>query len=114
MKLNKETLTRAFAEAKNQANDRLRVLKALEKDTLSKAKSFVKAPSAELRSALTNEKILQSLQKIGVATKNEVEDLKARVAELEARLAQPKKTKSPKTDASKPAAATESSATAEQ
>lgn len=43
-------------------------------------------PNAEERARMTNEKIVSSLKKIGIATREEVETLEARVAALEGEL----------------------------
>jgi polyhydroxyalkanoate synthesis regulator phasin len=66
----------------------LKLLEALERGTLEKAKSFIKLPiSASERKRMTNEKILTSLKKLGVATQDEVGELKRRIEELESALA---------------------------
>jgi polyhydroxyalkanoate synthesis regulator phasin len=69
-----------------QAKDSLKVLEALEKEALAKAKGFVKIPARETRKKLTNDKILASLRKLGVATQSEVDALKQRVKTLESAL----------------------------
>jgi hypothetical protein len=72
-----------------QAKESLRILETLEKETLAKAKSFVnvKIPSAADGRRLTNDKILTSLRRLGVATQSEVDTLRARVEKLEGDLA---------------------------
>ena len=79
----KEKMSKVF----NQAKVSLRVLETLEKETLAKARGFVKLPSAEDRKRLTNERILASLKKMGVATQEEVETLRAEVQSLRAEVA---------------------------
>jgi polyhydroxyalkanoate synthesis regulator phasin len=70
----------------NQAKESLKLLETLEKETLAKARSFVKLPNSEERLRATNDKILQGLRKLGVATQAEVDELRARVESLEAQL----------------------------
>ncbi len=70
----------------NQAKESLKVLEALEKETIAQIKNVknnIKLPSAEERKKLTNDKIVSSLKKLGIATQSEVEELKARIATLE-------------------------------
>lgn len=69
----------------DQAKQSLKILEMLEKETLSKAKDFVKVSGDPKK--LTNEKILASLRKLGVPTQAEVDALRARVEKLEAQLA---------------------------
>lgn len=45
-------------------------------------------PNAEERARMTNDKIVSSLKKIGIATREEVEALEERVAQLESELAE--------------------------
>jgi len=71
----------------NQARESLKLLETLEKETLAKARSYVKLPNTDERIRATNDKILSSLRKLGVATQTEVDELKARVEDLEAQLA---------------------------
>ena len=69
----------------DQAKQSLKILEMLEKETLSKAKDFVKVTGDPKK--LTNDKILASLRKLGVPTQAEVDALRARVEKLEAQLA---------------------------
>jgi polyhydroxyalkanoate synthesis regulator phasin len=71
----------------NQAKESLKILETLERETLAKAKSFVKIPSAADGRRLTNDKILASLRRLGVAAQSEVDALRARVEKLEGDLA---------------------------
>lgn len=73
-------------QAINQAKESLKVLETLEKETLAKAKSFVKIPSAAERKRLTNDRILSSLRKLGVATQSEVEALEQKLHKIESSL----------------------------
>jgi polyhydroxyalkanoate synthesis regulator phasin len=45
-----------------------------------------KIPTADVRKRLTNDKIVEGLAKIGLATQGEVNELKAEVRDLESRL----------------------------
>jgi polyhydroxyalkanoate synthesis regulator phasin len=71
----------------DQAKQSLKILEALEKETLAKAKSFVKIPIYGDPKKMTNDKILASLKKLGLATQAEVDSLRLRVEKLEAQLA---------------------------
>ena len=71
----------------DQARQSLKILETLEKETFAKAKEFVKIPIYSDSKKLTNEKILSSLRKIGLATQSEVDSLRLRVEKLEAQLA---------------------------
>jgi BMFP domain-containing protein YqiC len=58
-------------------------------------------PNAEERARLTNEKIVSSLKKIGIATREEMETLEARVAQLETELAELRAAKAAKKSSTK-------------
>ena len=78
----KDTVSKVLSQAKES----LKVLEALEKETIAQIKNVknnIKLPSAEERKKLTNDKIVSSLKKLGIATQSEVEELKARIATLE-------------------------------
>ncbi len=74
------------AQVLHQAKESLKILETLEKETLARARNFVKFPSASDRQKMTNAKILASLKKLGVATQGDLEGLQARVHQLEAEL----------------------------
>lgn len=78
----KERVNQVFS----QARESLKVLETIEKETLEKAKRFVRIPEAEVRKRLSNDKILTSLKKIGVATRSEVNNLESRLEALESQL----------------------------
>ena len=69
----------------DQAKQSLKILEMLEKETMAKAKDFVKLSGDPKK--LTNDKILSSLKKLGVPSQAEVDALRARVEKLEAQLA---------------------------
>ncbi len=71
----------------NQARESLKLLETLEKETLAKARTFVRNPIPANRKRLTNEKILSSLRSLGVATRSEVQVLDQRLQNIEAELA---------------------------
>jgi hypothetical protein len=75
----KQTVSQVF----NQAKESLRILQTLEKETLAKAKSFVRIPSATERNRLRNERILLNLKELGVATQKELKELQKKVHQLE-------------------------------
>jgi len=78
----REQMSKVFKQAK----DSIKLLELLEKEALSKAKSFVKLPRGADRKKLTNAKILSSLKKLGVATQEEVLALRDRIEQLEGQL----------------------------
>ncbi len=86
----KQKVTHAFKQAKES----LKILGTLEKETLAKARSFVRIPSARERKKMTNDKILSSLKKLGVATQSELEALQSKVAALETELQHARRPKS--------------------
>lgn len=80
----KEKMTEVF----NQARSSLKVLENFEKETLARAKTFVKIPvPGNSKSLTTNEKILASLKKLGVSTQDDLESLRLRIEKLEGELA---------------------------
>src|SRR4051812_48222660 len=68
-----------FSQVLNQAKESLKLLEALEKDALARAKNLVKIPSAIDRKRKTNKKILTSLKRIGVASQADLDSLLLRV-----------------------------------
>ena len=84
-----------------QAKASLKLLETLEKQTIQRARTFVKNPLPRHRKRLTNEKILASLRSLGIASRQEVRELAERIEKLEALLAAatvsaPKKARAPK------------------
>jgi polyhydroxyalkanoate synthesis regulator phasin len=71
----------------DQAKQSLKILETLEKETLIKARNFIKIPIPGDPRKMTNDKILASLRKLGVCTQVEVDALRFRVEKLEAQLA---------------------------
>lgn len=78
------------AEVFNQAKESFKVLETLEKETFAKAKSFIKMPNAKERKRLTNDRILHSLKKLGVATHSEIAALEKKIQSLEMELSSQK------------------------
>lgn len=77
-----------MTEVFNQAKASLKVLENFEKETLAKAKTFVKIPvSRNSKTLTTNEKILASLKKVGVSTQDDLASLRLRIEKLEGELA---------------------------
>jgi hypothetical protein len=72
----------------NQARESLRLLEALEKGTLARAKTFVRLSKATEQKRMANEKLLSSLRRLGIAPQSEVNDLRMRIEKLEAELVQ--------------------------
>lgn len=72
--------------ARKRAKDSLKILETLERGTLEKAKDLVKLAKLKDRSKKTNERILSSLERLGVATQREVTELKTRIKDLEDQL----------------------------
>ena len=84
-----KNLTKAkkqFTQAFQQAKESVKVLSILEKETIAKARTFIRFPSSTERKKRTNQKILQSLKLLGVATRDEVEALQKKVHKLESTL----------------------------
>lgn len=81
------TMKKRVNKVLDQAKQSLKILESLEKETLARAKNFVKIPVAGDSKRMTNEKILASLKKLGVATQSEVDTLRLRIEKLEAQLA---------------------------
>ncbi len=93
----------------NQAKESLKLLETLEKETLAKARTLVKLPIPKNTKNLTNDKILASLKKLGLATRAEVDVLRARVDKLEAAFATASEQRAKKTstkNAAQPSAET--------
>ncbi len=112
------TLVKVFNQAKESALDSLKILESLEKETKSQimaaaqaAVNTLKIPNSEERRKMTNDKIVASLKKIGLATQEQVETLEARIAQLESKLAA--RTSSARSSAAREAGATSTSANTE-
>jgi polyhydroxyalkanoate synthesis regulator phasin len=71
----------------DQAKQSLKILETLEKETLARAKNFIKIPISGDPKKMTNDKILASLRRLGVATQSDVDSLRLRVEKLEAQIA---------------------------
>ena len=71
----------------DQARQSLKILESLEKETFARAREFVRIPLSGDPKKLTNDKILASLKKLGVAPQAEVDALRLRVEKLEALIA---------------------------
>ena len=65
----KKRVNKVINQAKEQAKQSLKILETLEKETLAKAKEFVKIPIPSDPKKMTNDEILASLRKIGLAPK---------------------------------------------
>ena len=87
MKKRVSTTKQKVSEVFTQAKESLKLFEALEKETIRKAKKLVRIPPAAERRKLTNDKILASLKKMGVATQDELNSLLLRIEKLEAALA---------------------------
>lgn len=90
----KDKVTERVTRVLNQARESLKLLGTLEKETLAKARSFVRIPSAAERKRMRNERILSGLQRVGVATQNELANLEKKVHRLETALGNKKSTSS--------------------
>jgi hypothetical protein len=80
-------VSRQMSRMLTQARESLRLLETLEKETLAKARTFVRNPlrvsRPSLSASLRNDKIAASLRSLGVASRAEVEKLERRIAQLE-------------------------------
>lgn len=63
----------------NQARESLKLLETLEKETLAKAKTFVRKPISASSRGIANEKIAASLRALGVVTRTEFERLERKI-----------------------------------
>ena len=64
-----------FTQVLNQARESFKLLEVLEKETIARAKTFVRNPLQTKR----KEKIFASLKSLGVATRSEVTELERKV-----------------------------------
>lgn len=77
-----------------QAKESLKILETLEKETLSKvrdytrhyARNYIRIPSRKERAQMTNERILSSLKKVGIASSADLDELSQKIDRLEASL----------------------------
>src|SRR4051812_34981228 len=83
----KKRVNKVIDQAKQSAKQSLKILETLEKETLAKAKNFVKIPISGDPKKMTNDKIMASLRKLGVASQSEVDSLRLRLEKLEAKIA---------------------------
>ena len=83
MKKNVAKTKSKVSQVWNQARESLKLLETLEKETFAKARTFVKNPIPKNRKARTNERILTSLQSIGVASRTEVAALESKIETLQ-------------------------------
>ncbi|MBI3556491.1 MAG: hypothetical protein HY074_09535 [Deltaproteobacteria bacterium] len=82
-KKTKEKMDKIVAQAK----DSVKVLDALQKEGLARARSIIhQIPARDVAHKLTNEKIVSSLKKLGLATRSEVRELEKKVEELASEL----------------------------
>ena len=78
-KKTKEKMDKIVAQAK----DSVKVLEALQREGLARARSIIsQIPARDVAHKLTNEKIVASLKKLGLATRSEVRELEKKVEEL--------------------------------
>ncbi len=61
-----------------------KLIELFDQKNLKKLRAWTKIPNAEERKRLTNERILASLQGIGVAPQSEVDELRSKLEKLEA------------------------------
>ena len=66
----------------SQARESLKLLETLEKETLAKAKTFVRNPMRLSGKRLTNDKITATLKSLGVATRGEILELEQKIEEM--------------------------------
>ncbi|MEW6057192.1 MAG: hypothetical protein AB1540_11315 [Bdellovibrionota bacterium] len=77
-----------FDKLLSQAKESVKVLETLQKEGVARAKSYVtiSMPSRDEAQRVANEKIIATLNKLGLATRTEVRDLEKRVEELASEL----------------------------
>ena len=78
----KETFDKLLAQAKES----VKVLETLQKEGVARARAVLHMPTKELAQSLTNERVVATLKKLGLATRTEVRDLEKRVEELASEL----------------------------
>jgi small-conductance mechanosensitive channel len=78
----KDALDKILAQAKES----VKVLEALQKEGMARARSMMHLPSKDQAQKMTNDKIVASLRKLGLATRSEVRDLEKKVEELASEL----------------------------
>lgn len=66
-----------------QARESIKLLEVLEKETLAKARTFVRNPIRVSRQSLANDTIAASLRSLGVANRSDFDKLERKVASLE-------------------------------
>ncbi len=77
----KKITSKSQRELSKQAS---RLMDIFDQNTLEKFRVWTRIPNAEERRRLTNQRILASLKRVGVAPQSEVDDLRAQVERLEA------------------------------
>ena len=80
--LNKETLDKVLSQAKAS----VKVIESLQKEGIDRAKNYIHIPSKEARRRFADEKILAGLKKLGLATREEVQELNDRLEDLASEL----------------------------
>ena len=78
-KKTKETIDRILSQAKES----IKLLETLQKEAISRAKSMIESGEAR---KITNQKIVSSLKKMGLATQAEVRELERKVEDLASEL----------------------------
>ena len=83
-----ESAKKAFKTITNKSHSELskqasKLFDIFDHATLEKLRIWTRIPNAEERKRLTNERIMASLKKVGVAPQSEVDDLRAKVEKLE-------------------------------
>jgi hypothetical protein len=81
-KLNFKKTKEGLDKLMDQAKESVAVLEALQKEGLSKAMSFLNSKNFDRAQTIANEKILETLKKMGLATREEVRELEEKVEEL--------------------------------
>ncbi|MGE4232223.1 MAG: hypothetical protein AB7F43_02740 [Bacteriovoracia bacterium] len=79
-----DILKEKFEKLLDQAKESVKVLETLQKEGISKVISIL--PSPDDTKKMTNEKIVSSLRKLGLATRSEVEELEKKVENLASEL----------------------------
>ena len=83
MKKTKEKIDKVLAQAKES----MKVLEALQKEGLARAKTIMQqVPAKDVAQKIANERVVTSLKKLGLATRSEVRELEKKVEELASEL----------------------------
>ncbi len=71
-----------------QAKESIKILETLQKEALDRAKIYINLPAVNEAKKISNEKIVATLKKLGLATQSEVRELEKKVEDMASELRQ--------------------------